>query len=117
MTSQMKELEDHMALISQMYSGLCTQVAPQQGETKPRRRQKKGKGGEGGVTAAAKKRKLSDEQVHLLELNFGNEHKLESNVKTGLLRSWGSTLGKWRFGSKIGGAVGRIRSLRRNTAS
>lgn len=41
------------------------------GEAKRRRRRKKEKNQEVG----AKKRKLSEEQVTLLELNFGNEHK------------------------------------------
>ncbi|XWS45377.1 hypothetical protein CRYUN_Cryun15aG0131700 [Craigia yunnanensis] len=80
MTTQMNELEDQMALISQMYPGVYTQIAPQQGESKPRRRRKKNKGGENSL-AGAKKRKLSQEQANLLELNFGNEHKLDSERK------------------------------------
>ncbi|GMI68130.1 homeobox protein 21, homeobox-2 [Hibiscus trionum] len=89
MTTQTKELEDHMALISQMYPGLYTHVVPQQDKSKARRRQRKNKGGESGSASEAKKRKLSDEQVHLLELNFGNEHKLESEHKDRLASELG----------------------------
>ncbi|EOX91160.1 hypothetical protein QUC31_002980 [Theobroma cacao] len=85
---QMNELEDHMALISQMYPGVYTQIAPHQGESKPRRRRKKNKGGENSL-AGAKKRKLSQEQVNLLEHNFSDEHKLESERKDRLASDLG----------------------------
>ncbi|KAF5736051.1 Homeobox-leucine zipper protein ATHB-40 [Tripterygium wilfordii] len=71
---------DHMVLISQLYPGVYTPMIPQQGEPKPKRRRKKNKGGENG-SGVAKKRKLSAEQADLLEQNFGNEHKLESERK------------------------------------
>ncbi|KAL5715171.1 hypothetical protein ACHQM5_017034 [Ranunculus cassubicifolius] len=52
---------------------------------KTRRRRRKNKGGEGegegSGSNAMKKRKLSDEQVNLLEMNFSKEHKLESERK------------------------------------
>ncbi|XVF61999.1 hypothetical protein PTKIN_Ptkin08bG0181200 [Pterospermum kingtungense] len=86
MTTQMNEFQDEMALISQMYPGVL--VAPQQGESKPRRRRRKNKGGENSLTGA-KKRKLSQEQVDLLEFYFGNEHKLESERKDRLASELG----------------------------
>ncbi|CAK7339534.1 unnamed protein product [Dovyalis caffra] len=73
------KVEDHLALISQLYPGVYTQIVPQQGESKRRRRRKKNKA-EADIIGA-KKRKLSEEQVNLLEMNFGNEHKLESERK------------------------------------
>ncbi|XP_010526748.1 PREDICTED: homeobox-leucine zipper protein ATHB-40-like [Tarenaya hassleriana] len=70
-------MDDHMTLVSQMYSGAFTQIVPQQGEAKPRRRRRKNKASEGMM----RKRKLSTEQVSVLEMSFGSEHKLESDRK------------------------------------
>ncbi|GLT79984.1 hypothetical protein SLA2020_514480 [Shorea laevis] len=81
------EVQDPMVLISQMYPDVYTQVVPQQVESKPRRRRKKSKGGE--ASLISKKRKLSQEQVNLLELNFGNERKLESERKDRLASELG----------------------------
>ncbi|XP_050377900.1 homeobox-leucine zipper protein ATHB-40 [Argentina anserina] len=80
--------QDHMLLISQLYPDVYTQIVPQQAAIKPRRRRKKSKGGEA-EGAGAKKRKLTEEQVTLLELNFGNEHKLESEKKDRLASELG----------------------------
>ncbi|XXG49386.1 hypothetical protein AAC387_Pa02g3587 [Persea americana] len=78
--------ENQALLISQYYSDLYTQLP--QGETRGRRRRKKARGAEpGGV--AWKKRRLSDEQVKFLEMNFGNEHKLESARKDRLAMELG----------------------------
>ncbi|KAE9613000.1 hypothetical protein Lal_00027313 [Lupinus albus] len=77
-------MEDHIMLMSQLYSvSPYTQIVAQQGENKKprRRRNKKCKGVERGALEAQKKRKLSYEQVNMLEQSFGNEHKLESERK------------------------------------
>ncbi|KAK3413966.1 hypothetical protein EUGRSUZ_I02464 [Eucalyptus grandis] len=81
------QLEEHMALISELYPGVYTQIVPPVKESKPRRRRKKSKG-EGGA-AGPRKRKLSEEQVNLLEQNFGSEHKLESERKDRLASELG----------------------------
>ncbi|KAI4330638.1 hypothetical protein MLD38_028908 [Melastoma candidum] len=70
-----------LALISRLYPGLYNRPPPQHPrETKPRRRRKRKAGNHGGITGM-KKRKLSQEQVNLLEQKFGDEHKLESERK------------------------------------
>ncbi|KAK6924317.1 Homeobox domain [Dillenia turbinata] len=75
------EVDDQMLLLSQLYPGVYDGMMPAQGETiaKARRRKKKNKGE--GNELGARKRKLSPEQVNMLEINFGSEHKLESERK------------------------------------
>ncbi|KAF8014253.1 hypothetical protein BT93_H0174 [Corymbia citriodora subsp. variegata] len=82
--------EDDMALISELYPGVYARSAAPPQEAKPRRRRKKSKGpesqgegggGGGGGGEGRGKRKLTMEQVELLERNFGDEHKLESERK------------------------------------
>ncbi|XP_057449416.1 homeobox-leucine zipper protein ATHB-40 [Lotus japonicus] len=77
--------QEQMMLMSQLYPAATYNqiISQQQGEKKQprRRRNKKNRGGENGSAEANKKRKLSEEQVNLLEQNFGHEHKLESERK------------------------------------
>ncbi|KAI7743801.1 hypothetical protein M8C21_030380 [Ambrosia artemisiifolia] len=80
MKTQTQQVDDQMVLLSQYYPEIYDQLIPQQGEVmKPRRRRKKNKTDAG--ISGFKKRKLSDEQVSMLEQNFGDEHKLESERK------------------------------------
>ncbi|TXG59595.1 hypothetical protein EZV62_014168 [Acer yangbiense] len=76
--------EDNMVLLSKFYPPgvILSQTILQPGEAnKPqRRRRRNSKGGETRLLGA-KKRKLTEEQVTLLEMNFGNEHKLETERK------------------------------------
>ncbi|CAN8328134.1 unnamed protein product [Cochlearia groenlandica] len=56
-------------------------IVPQQGEVKaPKRRRKKSKAADGS-NGLFRKRKLTDEQMNMLELSFGDDHKLESERK------------------------------------
>ncbi|KAJ0265431.1 Homeobox-leucine zipper protein ATHB-21 [Hirschfeldia incana] len=93
-----QNVDDHNLLfISQMYPNVYTSSIPQQGESKPARprRRRKSKsasvaelGGEG-TNGWFRKRKLSDMQVRMLEMSFGDEHKLESERKDRLAKELG----------------------------
>ncbi|KAG9440927.1 hypothetical protein H6P81_021092 [Aristolochia fimbriata] len=81
-------LEDDLLFFSHHASALCNPinvVVPEGG--KPKRRRRKGRGDAPG--AEPKKRKLTAEQVNFLEVNFGNEHKLESARKDRLAAQLG----------------------------
>ncbi|KAM0055108.1 putative transcription factor homeobox-WOX family [Helianthus debilis subsp. tardiflorus] len=81
------QVDDQLVLLSQYYPAIYDQLIPEQVEVvKPRRRRKKIKSES---STGFKKRKLSDEQVSLLEQNFGDEHKLESERKDKLASELG----------------------------
>ncbi|KAM7516279.1 hypothetical protein LguiA_005862 [Lonicera macranthoides] len=82
------KVDDQMVLLSQYCPAIYTQILPQQGEAKPRRRQRKKNKGESS-TSGFRKRKLSEEQVNKLELSFSNEQKLESARKDRLASELG----------------------------
>ncbi|KAK1267792.1 Homeobox-leucine zipper protein ATHB-40 [Acorus gramineus] len=77
--------EEQMLFLRELYSEYYTTQLPPQGEGKVRRRRKRKGKGEG----EAKKRRLSDEQVKFLEMNFGRERKLESGRKVHLATELG----------------------------
>ncbi|KAL8248861.1 hypothetical protein R6Q59_005729 [Mikania micrantha] len=82
------QVDDQMILLSQYYPEIYDQLIPEQVEAvKPRRRRKKIKAD--ACSSGFRKRKLSDEQVSLLEQNFGDEHKLESERKDRLASELG----------------------------
>ncbi|EOA18001.1 hypothetical protein CARUB_v10006436mg [Capsella rubella] len=85
--------DQNMAFISQLYPDVYTQIVPQPGDVKqPKRRRKKSKGALGsgdGSNCLFRKRKLTDEQVNMLEMSFGDEHKLESERKDRLAADLG----------------------------
>ncbi|XP_022943109.1 homeobox-leucine zipper protein ATHB-40-like [Cucurbita moschata] len=90
--NQQESEEREAVQICELYTPLYIQMVPQQqdnnlGEAKRRRRRKKNRGSE--ADAVAKKRKLTAAQVHLLETNFGSEHKLESERKDRLASELG----------------------------
>ncbi|KAL2521111.1 Homeobox-leucine zipper protein ATHB-21 [Forsythia ovata] len=81
--------DDQMVLISQYYpGGIYDQLLPEQVEAKPRRRRKKNKG-DAGSSEVMRKRKLSEQQMNLLEQSFEDEHKLESERKDRLASELG----------------------------
>ncbi|TMW82739.1 hypothetical protein EJD97_005095 [Solanum chilense] len=87
------QLDDHqMVMISQYHPGINTQLAQDhQGEVKPSRRRKKNKG-ETSNNGVVRKRKLSQEQVNLLEQSFGDAHKLDMKTKAKLASELGLDL-------------------------
>ncbi|XP_027771769.1 homeobox-leucine zipper protein ATHB-21-like [Solanum pennellii] len=87
------QLDDHqMVMISQYHSGINTQLAQgHQGEVKPSRRRKKNKG-ETSNNGVVRKRKLSQEQVNLLEQSFGDAHRLDMKTKAKLASELGLDL-------------------------
>ncbi|CAN6881264.1 unnamed protein product [Brassica oleracea] len=85
--------DQNLAFISQLYPDVYTQILPQEGAVKPpKRRRKKSKRAVAtgdGSNCFFRKRKLSDEQVNMLEMSFGDEHKLESERKDKLAAELG----------------------------
>ncbi|KAK6793475.1 hypothetical protein RDI58_006928 [Solanum bulbocastanum] len=85
------QLDDHqMVMISQYNPGIYNQLVPDQGEVKPWRRRKNK--GETSSTGVVRKRKLSEDQVNLLERSFGDTHKLDMGTKAKLASELGLDL-------------------------
>ncbi|KAL0381721.1 UNVERIFIED_CONTAM: Homeobox-leucine zipper protein HAT5 [Sesamum angustifolium] len=64
-----------------------------------------------------KKRRLTPDQVNLLEKSFEEENKLEPERKTELAKKLDCSRGRWRFGSKTAARGGRRNSWRGITIS
>uniref|UniRef100_A0A1D1YT25 Homeobox-leucine zipper protein n=1 Tax=Anthurium amnicola TaxID=1678845 RepID=A0A1D1YT25_9ARAE len=79
-------VDEKMLLSSLLSSGIYTQVPEGEVSRAVRRRRKRSKGE---ATGEAKKRRLSEEQVKFLEMNFGRERKLESGRKACLAKEMG----------------------------
>ncbi|XP_055828194.1 homeobox-leucine zipper protein ATHB-40-like [Solanum dulcamara] len=82
------QLDDHQMVMSQYYPAIYNQLVPDQGEGQPWRRRKKNKG-ETSSSGVMRKRKLSKEQVNLLERSFGDAHKLDMERKAKLASELG----------------------------
>ncbi|ONK59857.1 uncharacterized protein A4U43_C08F11670 [Asparagus officinalis] len=81
-------LEEKMLFSSAPSSELYTSI-PQGDQRRTRRRRRRAKVDSDGLSAESKKRRLSDEQLRFLEINFGEERKLESGRKMQLASKLG----------------------------
>ncbi|KAK8933504.1 Homeobox-leucine zipper protein ATHB-40 [Platanthera zijinensis] len=86
-------MEEERSLVSSVVSSGFHCQMPIQGEVKAQRRKKKKKvvigDTDSEITEEGKKRRLSDDQVKFLEMNFGRERKLESGRKVHLANELG----------------------------
>ncbi|XP_059294913.1 homeobox-leucine zipper protein ATHB-40-like [Lycium ferocissimum] len=86
MTSSMThQVDDQMVLTSQFYPDVYAQLTREQGPVNPQRKRKKNKD----EAKVLRKRKLSEEQVNLLERSFVDDHKLETERKDKLASQLG----------------------------